>query len=414
MALLHDIDYKNNQFEYPELTRIIGEPSTSSLIVLLKEIRANASSVQSDLGGGEDGHLGLVCTDEVYESLVLNAIPYIRPENPGRLQVNAGFTQYAIAQARNEHAEATRVFREVIGVERALQQQLVAAIEPKYLRALRTPGTNKLTQTIPQIFDHLFSTYGDVAPQDLRELTTRVESLTFSPQEPVDTIFREMDNLATISEHANAPITASQRINMAYLYFQRSCIYKSALTRWDESDDNGKTWQGFKEHFRSAHKASKRTGALTINETMNHAAVANMVQAELQQAMLAQEQPPSPPPPLLTEQQLPAPPPLTSTTSSTSSATVASELTMHSMQQQLALMHQMMLQQMALAQQPMCQPITNEDNNRPRRRKRNQQKYCWTHGACNHWGCDCRTKAKGHDNTATFQDRKGGSNKNLE
>ena len=148
---------------------------------------------------------------------------------------------------------------------------------------------------------------------------------------------------------------------------------------------------------------------------MNHAAVANMVQAELHQTMLTQEQPPSPPPPLLTEQQLTAPPPpLTSTTSSASSATIASELTMYSMQQQLALMQQMMLQQMALAQQPMCQPITNEDTNRPRRRKRNQQKYCWTHGACNHWGRDCRTKAEGHDDTATFQDRKGGSNKNLE
>ena len=46
--------------------------------------------------------------------------------------------------------------------------------------------------------------------------------------------------------------------------------------------------------------------------------------------------------------------------------------------------------------------------------KRNQMKYCWTHGACNHWGNDCRTPAEGHDSSATFQDRKGGSNKNLE
>ena len=92
-----DIDYKNNQFEYPELTQIIGEPTTSSLIVILKEVRANASSVQSDLGGGEDGHLGLVCSNEVYEDLVPMVIPYIRPDNPGYLQVEPGMTQYAIA-----------------------------------------------------------------------------------------------------------------------------------------------------------------------------------------------------------------------------------------------------------------------------------------------------------------------------
>ena len=44
---------------------------------------------------------------------------------------------------------------------------MATAIDPKYLQALHTPGTNKLRQTIPQIFDHLFATYGDVTPQDL-------------------------------------------------------------------------------------------------------------------------------------------------------------------------------------------------------------------------------------------------------
>ena len=37
-----DIDYKNNFFEHPELTRIAGEPSTATLITLQAEIRDNA------------------------------------------------------------------------------------------------------------------------------------------------------------------------------------------------------------------------------------------------------------------------------------------------------------------------------------------------------------------------------------
>ena len=36
------------------------------------------------------------------------------------------------------------------------------------------------------------------------------------------------------------------------------------------------------------------------------------------------------------------------------------------------------------------------------------------HGACNHWRRDCLPKANGHDDSLTFQDRKGGSNQNLE
>ena len=212
-----EVDYKNTTFEYPDLTRIIGEPTTATLLTLIKEVRANASSVHSDLGGGEDGHLGLVCKPEVYATLAPEAGPYVRPENPGRLQLPEGLTQYQIAQQRDEHLEATRVFREVIGVDRALRQQIVAAIEPKYLRALRLPGTNKITQTIPEIFDNLFQTYGDVTPQDLRELTARVENITLPPEEPVDTIFAEIDDLATIADFANAPISEHQKINMAYI-----------------------------------------------------------------------------------------------------------------------------------------------------------------------------------------------------
>ena len=36
-------------------------------------------------------------------------------------------------------------------------------------------------------------------------------------------------------------------------------------------------------------------------------------------------------------------------------------------------------------------------------------KYCWTHGVCTHASKDCKVKADGHYNNATFQDCMGGS-----
>ena len=154
-------------------------------------------------------------------------------------------------------------------MDRALRQQIVAAIKTKYLRALRLPGTNKITQTIPEIFEHLFQTCGDVTPQDLRELTARVENITLPPEEPVDTIFAEIDDLTTIADFANAPLTKHQKINMAYICFQRCMVFKSALTRWDKELPGQQTWEGFKEHFCMAHKALKRTGALRIRDIIS-------------------------------------------------------------------------------------------------------------------------------------------------
>lgn len=41
----------------------------------------------------------------------------------------------------------------------------------------------------------------------------------------------------------------------------------------------------------------------------------------------------------------------------------------------------------------------------------NKSSYCWTHGACNHNGHNCRDPLPGHIADASFRQRKGGSNK---
>ena len=417
MTLQQDVDYKNNLFEHPELTRIVGEPSTATLITLQAEVRDNAQSVQSDLGGGANGHLGLVCSDTTYQALVPDSTPYIRPENPGRLQMENDMTQYQIAQVRDEHAEATRVFREVLGVERALIQQIVVAIEPKYLRALRTPGTNKLNKTVAEILQHLFSTYGDVTPTDLRELTARVENLSFPPDEPVDTIFSEIDDLAAIAEIANSPLTPSQKVNIAYIHFQKCHIYKSALAKWDEKEWADQTWANFKTHFRTAHKTLRRTGALTLNDTMNKDQVMNLVSDQVLQVLqdLAPPDAPSPSPPPADDPPLLIPASTVTTDESDPSVNSAvSDVTMQSMQKQLDLMQTMLMQ---------CMQSTSssQNHNNSSRRNRtnpsssnpNQCKYCWTHGWCNHFGKDCRSKADGHKDEATKNNRMGGSIRNL-
>eukprot|EP00957_Ditylum_brightwellii_P150764 11479416-Ditylum_brightwellii.AAC.1 len=58
-SLKSNIDYKNNYFEYPELTPIHGEPTTTALLNLHSEVRFNTQLVDTMLGGGANGNLGL-------------------------------------------------------------------------------------------------------------------------------------------------------------------------------------------------------------------------------------------------------------------------------------------------------------------------------------------------------------------
>ena len=155
----------------------------------------------------------------------------------------------------------------------------------------------------------------------------------------------------------------------------------------------------------------KRTGALTLQDTLNRDDIAHMVQEELQQVLLSSQESPD-------AMDITAPdnasigtssmPQATTTTTSPSTTSTTSDITMQTPQQQMAMMQQLMMQQLAMAQQNDSTPSSCKN-----KRKWNQQKYCWTHGACNHNSQECRTKADGHQDSATFQNCKGGRTKNV-
>ena len=81
MGVFTDINYKDSHFEKAELTPIRGEPTYSTLEHLLKELKANARNVHSNLGGGAHGHLGLVISPASYAHL--SATPFTPPVFPG-------------------------------------------------------------------------------------------------------------------------------------------------------------------------------------------------------------------------------------------------------------------------------------------------------------------------------------------
>ena len=145
-------------------------------------------TVHTTLGGGAYGHLGLVLT-EVQYAQVHNTQEYIRPQHLGALNIPNTATQYQIAILLEQHQENFRLFREVIAVERALIQKIVAAIDPKCSGALRNSITNKITRMIPEIFTHIFDTYGDITTEDLTTFRTRLEGLRYPANEQLDIIF---------------------------------------------------------------------------------------------------------------------------------------------------------------------------------------------------------------------------------
>jgi hypothetical protein len=68
-------------FQHKVLTKIHGPPSYESLQNVSTELKANARSVPSTLGG-QNGHLGILLSDVRHITVPL-AIPWVTPGNPG-------------------------------------------------------------------------------------------------------------------------------------------------------------------------------------------------------------------------------------------------------------------------------------------------------------------------------------------
>ena len=68
-------------FPNPDVPKIEGRPTYESIANLKTLLSANAASVQSGRGGGNNGYLGIVLSDAVYTTV--SATPWVNPPYPG-------------------------------------------------------------------------------------------------------------------------------------------------------------------------------------------------------------------------------------------------------------------------------------------------------------------------------------------
>lgn len=385
MAPVTAIDYKV-YFEFPNLTKIHGEPTFDSIKQLHNEIKANSQNVQSNLGGGQYGHLGLVLNVQQY-ALLSNA-PFIRPAHPGVLVIPNGTTNHRSQLLRDQHTEALRVFNEVNNVEKTLRQQIIAAVEPSYLAALRNRQTNSINLPIDDIIQHLYDTYGKITPKSLQDYEDRTKQMMFDPQQPIDDIFNAVMNLADYADAARAPYSQQQTINTAYNIIAKSGKFGKWILEWNRKPRNQQSWINFKQHFREAQNEYRELHDTTVSETEYNQA--NMIQQIIEGVKNE----------LIIEP--PEDPQHDDLVTHMANAAISNQQLVPQLLTQIQQLSQLVLQMQTQMQN------LNQNNSAPRANNR----YCWTHGACSHTSKHCRSKAEGHKDDASFKDKKGGSTKN--
>ena len=256
-------------FEKPVLTKIRGEPTYESLKLLKKEIKRNAQSVPSDLGGGANGHLGLVIPPAEYA--LISDVPYIAPPHPGNLEYPNNATQFQIVTARRDHDIALHNYRTTVQMKQALISQLVAAIDSTYLKELRNAQTDTITMEIHEVLTFLFENYADIDTATLQRMEEKVQTYVWDIKDPPALLYDLIEDLQSMSSAAGVPKTEAQIVASALDVVRRTGSFDFALIEWYATPEGDRDWARFKIHFNRAHKELKKIRPTMETSQLQHA-----------------------------------------------------------------------------------------------------------------------------------------------
>jgi hypothetical protein len=103
-----------------------------------------------------------------------------------------------------------------------------------------------------EILYHLFLTYCNITAVDLEHNFEQMRKAWY-PQQPVETLFNQIQDCADFYEAGGVAIGHPQQINVGYAKIFATGNFMSACRRLNEKETSENTWANFKAHFAAAH-----------------------------------------------------------------------------------------------------------------------------------------------------------------
>jgi hypothetical protein len=166
-------------------------------------------------------------------------------------------TAAQISAARHVWEEDVQTYRTCTSVQQALKKQIISVFEPIYLDILNENMVGYVNISPRDMLDHLFETYMNITAVDL-EINFEHMRRAWDPQQPVESLFKQIQDCADYSEAGGVLIGHPQQINVGYAKIFATGHFISACRRWNEKATGKKTWTHFKSHFAAAHRQHKQ------------------------------------------------------------------------------------------------------------------------------------------------------------
>jgi hypothetical protein len=190
-------------FPHPVLPTVHGEPDYQTIHATRKFLQSNLRAIDTHLGRGTLGHLGLIISDASYAMIAPTTDAgqklWIIPQSPGRAPANMDGTAAQISAVHHVWEEDVQTYRTCTSVQQALKKQIISVFEPLYLDILNENMVGYANILARDMLDHLFDTYGNITAVDL-EINFEHMRQAWDPQQPVESLFKQIQDCADYSE----------------------------------------------------------------------------------------------------------------------------------------------------------------------------------------------------------------------
>jgi hypothetical protein len=290
--------------------------------------------------------------------------------------------------------EDVQTYRTCTSVQQALKKQIIGVFAPMYLELLNDNMVGYANISARYMVDHLFETYGNITAVDL-EINFEHMRRAWDPNQPVESLFKQIQDCVDYSEAGGVPIGPSQQINVGYAKIFATGQLMSGCRRWNKKPAAERTWTHFKSHFAAAHRQHKQMKGEIAAHSGFHSANAAMTQTEDHMA----------------EATIDGLASLATATAADRGVVAALTQANARLVKQLEETSSELRELRALHHQERC------DRRVPRNGNVTANNYCWTHGykvGRTHTSLTCTTRNPGHKTEATRADNMGGSQANKE
>jgi hypothetical protein len=235
----------------PILPTVEGEPDYQTIHATRKFLQANSRAIHTHLGGGTLGHLGLIVSDAAYSNIAPTTAEaptfWVTPNSPGRAPAYTDGTSAQLSAARHLWEEDVQTYITCTSIQQALKTQIIGVFEPMYLKILNDNMVGYTNICARDMLDHLFETYDNITAVDL-EVNFEHMRRPWDPHQPVESLFKQIQDCTDYSEAGCVPICPSQQINVGYANIFATGQFMSACRHWNEKTVAEKTWTHFKSN----------------------------------------------------------------------------------------------------------------------------------------------------------------------